>query len=65
MISNRRKPKVEPMIDGRCGFLYLNKNDMPLVALHWQKYMQRIRQKYNGIYRVQLPPITPHGSILK
>lgn len=60
IIGNRRKPKVEPMIDGRCGFLYLDKNDMPLVALHWQKYMQRIRQKYNGIYRVQLPPITPH-----
>lgn len=60
IIHNRRKPKVEPMIDGRCGFLYLDKNDMPMVALHWQKYMQRIREKYNSIYKVQLPSITPH-----
>lgn len=21
------------------GFLYLDKNDMPMVALHWGKYM--------------------------
>ena len=60
IIYNRRKPKVEPMIEGRCGFLYLDKNDMPMVALHWQKYMQRIREKYNSIYKVQLPSITPH-----
>ena len=60
IIYNRRKPRVEPMIDGRCGFLYLDKNDMPMVALHWQKYMQRIREKYNSIYKVQLPSITPH-----
>ena len=27
---------------------------------HWEKYMQHIRQKYNSIYKVQMPAVTPH-----
>lgn len=60
IIANRNKPKVEPMIDGKIGFLYLDKNEMPMVALHWEKYFQHIREKYNSIYKVQMPIITPH-----
>ena len=60
IIENRKKPKVEPMVDGYSGFLYLDKNDMPMVALHWEKYFQHILQKYNNIYRVQMPKVTPH-----
>lgn len=59
ILKNRPKPKVEPMVDGKTGFLYLDKNDMPMVALHWEKYFQHIREKYNSIYKVQLPVITP------
>ena len=64
IISNRKKPKVEPMIDGKSGFLYLDKNDMPMVALHWEKYFQHICQKYNSIYKVQMPKVTPHGRVI-
>lgn len=60
ILENRPKLKVEPMVDGKTGFLYLDKNGMPMVALHWEKYFQHIREKYNGIYKVQLPVITPH-----
>lgn len=60
IIKNRPKPKIELMVDGKTGFLYLDKNGMPMVALHWEKYFQHIREKYNGIYKVQLPVITPH-----
>ncbi len=60
IIKNRKKPKIEPMIDGMSGFLFLDKNDMPMVALHWEKYFQHIREKYNSIYKVQMPIITPH-----
>lgn len=60
IIQNRKHPKIEPMIDGYSGFLFLDKNDMPMVALHWEKYFQHIREKYNSIYRVQMPCITPH-----
>lgn len=60
IIENRKKPKVEPMIDGYVGFLCLDKNEMPMVALHWEKYFQHIREKYNSIYKVPMPCITPH-----
>ena len=60
IIRTRQNPKVEPMVDGYTGFLFLDKNDMPMVALHWEKYMQHIREKYNSIYKVQMPVVTPH-----
>ena len=60
ILQNRQKPKKEPMVDGKIGFLCLDKNDMPMVALHWEKYFQHIREKYNSIYKVQMPKITPH-----
>lgn len=60
ILAKRIKPKVEPMIDGYTGFLFLDKNEMPMVALHWEKYFKHILDKYNSIYKVQLPKITPH-----
>ena len=55
-----KAPKKEPMIGKYVGFLYLDKNGMPMVALHWQKYFEHICAKYNSIYKVQMPKITPH-----
>lgn len=60
IIANRPRPTVEPMIQGYTGFLFLDKNDRPMVALHWEKYMKHIRDKYNSIYKIQMPKITPH-----
>lgn len=60
ILANRKDPKVEPMVDGYSGFLYLDKNGRPMVALHWEKYFQHIREKYNKIYRIQMPKVTPH-----
>lgn len=60
IIDNRKSPNQEPMIDGYTGFLFLDKNGMPMVALHWEHYFKHILNKYNSIYKVQLPKITPH-----
>lgn len=60
IIKNRPKPKIEPIVDGYSGFLFLDKNGKPRVALHWEKYFQLSVRKYNSIYKVQLPKITPH-----
>ena len=60
IIDKRKKVKVEPFIGGYTGFLFLDKNSMPTVALHWEKYMQHIKEKYDRIYRIPLPLITPH-----
>ncbi len=60
VIRNRKKPKVEMIIDGYSGFLFLDREGKPMVALHWEKYMKHICQKYNRIYKVQMPDVTPH-----
>ena len=60
IIANRKTPKIEPMVDGYIGFLFLDKDEHPMVAMHWEKYFQHIVAKYNGIYKVQMPKVTPH-----
>lgn len=42
------------------GFLWLDRSDNPMVAMHWEKYFQHICEKYNLIYKLQIPRITPH-----
>lgn len=60
IIANRKRPTEEMMIQGKCGFLFIDKNNRPTVALHWEKYFQHIREKYAKKYHVELPKITPH-----
>ena len=60
IIEDRPKLKNEKFVDGYCGFLYLDDNGMPLVALHWENRLSRMVDKYNDIYRIQMPNITPH-----
>ena len=60
ILAVRPRFKIEPMIDGHSGFLWFDKDGKPMVAMHWEKYFQHAVNKYNSIYRVQLPKITPH-----
>ena len=60
IVANRNRPKREPIIDGYGGFLFFDKEGKPMVALHWEKYIQHARDKYNRQHALQLPPITPH-----
>lgn len=60
IIHQRPKLEREPNIGGYCGFLCLDKNGKPMVAMHWEHFFKHIWQKYNSIYREQLPLITPH-----
>ena len=60
IIKTRPTPKVEPIIDGYIGFLFLDKDGHPMVAMHWEKYFQHICQKYNNTYKIQMPKVTPH-----
>lgn len=60
IIRNRKRTKREPMIDGCIGFLFLDKFGMPKLALHWEKVMQRIREKYTRVRLRPMPKITPH-----
>ena len=60
ILEDRKKPAVERMIDGYAGFLFLDKNGMPEVAMHWEHRFNHMVKRYNDIYRIQLPNITPH-----
>lgn len=48
------------MIDGVSGFLFLDGRGKPMLAYQWEKKFQRSVEKYNKIYKVELPKITPH-----
>lgn len=52
--------KLEKVIDGYTGFLFYDDDGNPLVAKHWQHRFNRMVGRYNDIYRVQMPKITPH-----
>lgn len=60
ILENRQKPKREPIISGYGGFLFLDKDNKPTVALHWEHYMRDARNKFNSMNPWQLPPISPH-----
>ena len=60
IVEDRPTPKIERMIDGYSGFLFLDKNCLPEVAMHWEHRFNHMVKRYNDIYRVQMPNITPH-----
>ena len=60
IIEDREPPKLEKVIDGYTGFLFYDDDGNPLVAMHWQHRFNRMVGRYNDIYRVQMPNITPH-----
>ena len=47
-------------MDGYTGFLFTDKEGLPLVAMHWEHRFNHMVKRYNDIYRVQMLNITPH-----
>lgn len=60
IIEDREAPAVEKIIDGYTGFLFYDKEGKPLIAMHWQNRFNNMVNRYNDIYRIQMPNITPH-----
>ncbi len=60
ILEDRETPTVEKIIDGYSGFLFLDKEGLPEVATHWEHRFNHMVKRYNEIYRVQIPNITPH-----
>lgn len=60
IIQDRPKNKVEKVVAGYSGFLFLDKDGMPLVAMHWEHRFNSMVGRYNEIYKVQIPNVTPH-----
>lgn len=59
-VQCRKQPKVELLIDGHTGFLFLDKDGKPKVAMHLEHVMKRIVDRYNDAHEDKLPSITPH-----
>lgn len=47
-------------MDGHTGFLFTDKDGMPVVAMHWEHRFNHMVKRYNDIYREQIPNVTPH-----
>ena len=60
IIEDREVPRYERVLDGYTGFLFTDKEGLPLVAMHWEHRFNHMVKRYNDIYRVQMPNITPH-----
>ena len=60
IIEDRPTPAVERMVDGYSGFLFLDKNGLPEVAMHWEHRFNHMVARYNEIFKLQMPNITPH-----
>lgn len=61
MLEHRPKVKTEMLVDGYSGFIMLDKNGKPKVALHIENEMRWAMKKYNKLHPdIPLPNITPH-----
>jgi len=60
ILEERPTDLPEKMVDGHAGFLFRDKDGMPLVAMHWEHRFNSMVGRYNEIYRLQMPNITPH-----
>lgn len=60
ILQKREQNPANPSVDGISNFLYLDKDNHPMLAMHWEHYFNFIENKYNKIYRNPIPHITPH-----
>ena len=61
ILANRRKVKTEIIVDGYSGFILIDKDCHPKVALHIENEIRWAMKKYKKLHPEQpLPHITPH-----
>ena len=61
IVDKRKKPKTELIVNGYTGFILLDTNGNPKVALHIENECRWAMYKYNKLHPNEpLPHITPH-----
>lgn len=60
VVQERDTPKVEMMIDGFTGFIFLNKYGKPKVARNIQYDIDILIKRYNKSHSIMMPDFTPH-----
>ena len=61
IFENRPTDLPEKMVCGYTDFLFRDKNGVPEVAMHWEHRFNHAVHRYNEIFRLQMPNITPHA----
>ena len=59
-IASRNQPKIEMIVDGHGGFIFLDKEGKPKVAMHLDNYMKQMQKKFIKQYGKIIPNVTPH-----
>lgn len=60
VFEGRGNPKIEMLVDGHSGFLFLDRDEKPKVAMHLENYMRGMQQRFVKLHGKTLPNITPH-----
>ena len=65
VIKNRPTVNEEIVWDethqfSKTGFLWIDKDGKYEVAQHWQNHIKDARNRFNELYKDELPPISPH-----
>ena len=59
IINNRKPPKVEHMIDGYVGFLFLDRSGKPKTVRHLDNVFKNMVKRYNNVNSKKIK-VTPH-----
>ena len=60
-VLHRRKDGKGVVVDGYKGFLFLNRDGLPKVAVHYDAMFQCLAKKFNKFHKEPLPEVmTPH-----
>ncbi len=60
ILQDREMPMFDKGIDGYTGFLFYDDKGLPLVAMHWEHRIKHMKEKYNKLFKLQIPALTPH-----
>lgn len=60
VLRARGNVKEEMLVDGCSGFVFLDKDGRPKVAMHLENYMRSMQAKYVKLFGDTLPNVTPH-----
>lgn len=60
ILKNRASPKVEMLVDGCTGFIFLDKAGRPKVAMHLENFMRGLQRKHPWALGGDFPKVTPH-----
>lgn len=60
LIADRPQPKVAQIIDGKCGFFFLNRKGQPLTGQDWSNLFRNIWAKFSKANEMKMPKVTAH-----